>query len=254
MSRSSAAWGVLLVSALVAASAAGATGDRARANELFRRGSVLFTKEDFAGALELLQRALRIYPSYKIEVSLGYTLERLDRPAEAARYYERFLAAPESKRETKLAAKIEAKVRRLRKTLATVSLSCRTRDALVAVDGQPVARTPLAHRLYFFPGSYRLTVSRAGQALFDESLTLRAGEHYWGIVPTPLEAVRVRPRSVDTPRRVDDARPPVYKRWWFWTLIGGVVATAVTVGVVVSRVGGSDRLPTHELGMIDMTK
>ncbi len=30
-----------------------------------------------------------------------------------------------------------------------------------------------------------------------------------------------------------DRLPPVYKRWWFWTAIGGVVAVSVAVSAAV---------------------
>jgi hypothetical protein len=32
---------------------------------------------------------------------------------------------------------------------------------------------------------------------------------------------------------VEEHRTPVYKKWWLWTIVGGVVVAAVVVGVAV---------------------
>ena len=39
-----------------------------------------------------------------------------------------------------------------------------------------------------------------------------------------------------TPGRAPTRTRPLYKRWWFWTIIGGaLVATGTTIGVLASR-------------------
>ena len=41
----------------------------------------------------------------------------------------------------------------------------------------------------------------------------------------------------ETVRATLDPRPrPIYTRWWFWTAIGGVVATGATLGVVLNPI------------------
>ena len=40
-----------------------------------------------------------------------------------------------------------------------------------------------------------------------------------------------RPQPAATPAAAEST--PVYKRWWFWTIVGGVVAAGVVTGVVV---------------------
>jgi hypothetical protein len=41
--------------------------------------------------------------------------------------------------------------------------------------------------------------------------------------------------SQSAPSSEPQASPPVYKRWWFWTGIGAVVAGAVVTGILLSR-------------------
>jgi hypothetical protein len=49
------------------------------------------------------------------------------------------------------------------------------------------------------------------------------------------------PESVAVQTAPDGGETPVYKKWWFWTGIGAVVAGAVVTGVVLS--GGDSKPP-----------
>ncbi len=43
------------------------------------------------------------------------------------------------------------------------------------------------------------------------------------------------------------ARTPIYKRWWFWSLIGAAVVGG-TVGAIAATTGGSSRMPSGPSG------
>jgi len=219
----------------------GAQTAREEANALFRRASALYSRGDHAGALELLQQAQQLYPSHKIEVSIGYSLEKLGRLPEAAGCYERFLR---SGADPALARTVKAKLRAIRESLGMIAIGCATPNAVVVVDGQEVGRTPLAHDVYVFPGPHQVTIRHRGETLLDVTLSLERGERTLAMAREPRAS---RALAVA-------ASPPVYKRWWFWTAIGGAVVTAVLVGAIAPNVGGSDRMPGQDLGLIDMTK
>ena len=56
--------------------------------------------------------------------------------------------------------------------------------------------------------------------------------------PAPLPSVRPAPPPDAMLASPGPAAPaPVYKRWWFWTALGAVVAGAVITGVALSRPG-----------------
>jgi tetratricopeptide (TPR) repeat protein len=220
--------------------------DRERANLLFRRGSLLFSRGAYQPALSLLERAQRLYPSHKIEVSIGYTLEQLGRLPEAAASFERYLADPESRTNPRLVSEVEGKLRQLQRSLARLSLSHRARGGVVMVDGKELARTPLPHPLYLAPGAHQVELQRGGRTLFRQTLSLQAGEHRLAIVKDPARRAR--------PRAAGPAATPIYKRWWLWTAVGGALLTAVLVGAIAPSTGGSDRLPTGSLGTIDLMK
>jgi len=225
----------------VLAPQAGAQTARQQASALFTRANELYSRGEHAGALELLQQAQQLYPSHKIEVSIGYTLEKLGRLAEAAGWFERFLR---SGADPALARTVRAKLRSLRESLGMIAISCAAPGAEVVVDGRAVGRTPLDHDVYVFPGPHHVTIRHRGERLLDATLALERGERTLAMAREP-RASRARPVA---------ASPPVYKRWWFWTAIGGAVVTAVLVGAIAPNVGGSDRLPAQDLGLIDMTK
>jgi hypothetical protein len=223
---------------------------RARAAGLFRRGSELYSAGDFPGALQMLRAAQQIYRSHKVELSIGYTLEKLGQLPEAAEIFARFLQSPLGKTDRARALEVERKLGRLRASLSRISLSCRTSGAVIEIDGGPVGRTPLRHEIYLRPGPHRLSVTHEGRVIYRQELSLRAGESYWGLVDGSGGSGALTPRAVAPSRPA--APPPFYKRWWFWVAIGGVAVTGAVVGAVVPSVGGSDRLPRQGLGLIDM--
>lgn len=87
-------------------------------------------------------------------------------------------------------------------------------DVLVADARHPFART----RLFLRPGRYNVQVRRAGRSR---------------VYPLDLAAGETR-RVIDAPALPPPA--PIYARAWFWTLVGGAVATGVGVGLCVEEV------------------
>ncbi|HEY3358502.1 MAG TPA: tetratricopeptide repeat protein [Polyangia bacterium] len=66
------------------------------------------------------------------------------------------------------------------------------------------------------------------------------------LAPTNLPDPRIDARADPAP----EPRPPVYKRWWFWTVIAGVAAVSVTAAVVAGS-SGHATLPAGSLGTVD---
>ena len=267
---------IVLVVALVTCGSGAARAepsDREQANTLFKAGLMMYEKGDYRGALALYRRANNLFQSPQIEFNMALTREKMGQPARAAVHYERFLRKADQMAYPLKVKAVKAKLAALRKKLATVTVTYATRGAAVGVDGEPVGKTPLGHRIYRRPGEFRLTVRKDGYRLFQKSLRLKAGGH---------EEVKVtlEPMGRDTHRaapHVSAAAPvvapaphktapapalvagkngqdrqqvtssrPFYRRWWFWTAVG-VVAAGVTVGVVASQTGGDDRVPGGEL-------
>ena len=89
-------------------------------------------------------------------------------------------------------------------------------DADITLDGAPAGRGAIDEHVT--PGTHRITF--AAQGYLPRS-----------------EEVRVGVLGEETVRATLDPRPrPIYTRWWFWTAIGGVVATGATLGVVLNPI------------------
>jgi hypothetical protein len=93
-------------------------------------------------------------------------------------------------------------------------------------------------------GSYLVEAKAAGHLPFSRWVWIDAGKAVQvslALEPQPTPPVTVA--AVPPPlaeRRAESA--PIYKRWWFWTVIGAAVAGG-TIGAVTATTGGSDRVP-----------
>ncbi len=235
---------------------------RQRANALFLEGRKLYSKGNYSGALMRFRRANRLFSSYKIDVSIGFCLDVLQRSPEAAPFFERFLAHRQSKENPALLKRVRSRLKKIRSILGTITLSTKTRGAIVTVDGKPVGETPLRHRIYLPPGTYFLKVEKAGRQLMAKSITLEVGEHYWDTVegargtvplyykrPRKYGAGQVEPPPPEIPDEI-----PWYKEWWVWAIVGGAVAGTVAVVVIANNVGGSDRLPQGDFPPVKLAE
>lgn len=259
----------MVLVAWVSGSVGAEPSKREQANRLFKAGLALYDKADYKGALAMYERANKLFVSPQIEFNMALAREKMGQPALAAVHYERFLSKADQLAYPRKVKAVKAKLAALRKKLATVTVSYATKGAAVDLDGKPVGKTPLGHRLYRKPGEFRLTVKKDGYRLFQKSLRLGAGSHEE--VKVTLEPMnRDEPSAPAADPAVGDTRAtpgalplipsgdvkqdhkkvtssrPFYRKWWFWTAVG-VVAAGVTVGVVASQTGGSDQVPGCEL-------
>ncbi len=69
------------------------TGDKGDAKALLQSGLKLFAAKDYLGALSVFETAYARFPSSKILLNIGTTLLKLDRRADAANAYQRYLDA-----------------------------------------------------------------------------------------------------------------------------------------------------------------
>lgn len=163
------------------------SGPPAEARELFGRGNRAFAAKDYGRALRLYRRARAVYPSYKLELNIGSTLDALGRRADAATHLERFLGAAGSSDPPRIVSGARARLRELRRTLASVRVQADD-EASLRVDGKPAA---LAERIYLDPGSHRIEISRAAHRTYRSELQLSPGDHRQLVVQLqPLPASR----------------------------------------------------------------
>ena len=91
--------------------------------------------------------------------------------------------------------------------------------AAVQIDDKPAGVLPTSQTLK--PGIHFVKVTRVGFASWTSSVTVSPGSRVeLPVLMRPVAAGGGGP----TPR-------PIYKRWWFWTVIGAVVAAGATTGI-----------------------
>jgi hypothetical protein len=245
--------------------------DRTTALALVRDGNRLLDKGDPAAALQKFEEAHRLVGGDKLRFNLGQALGALPgREAEAYREFDLFVervptAAPEVAR----SARNERE--RLRARLGFLRVETTSAGAEIRIDGAPAGIAPLARSVPVAPGDHDVEVSAPGFAPFRGSVTLVAGQELFQAMtlvtapapapvagapivvapvvgpaasaPVPAAALTAAPSPAGTlVAAPEQARAPIYKKWWFWTGIAGAVGVAVVSAVVLSR--GADVMHT----------
>jgi len=153
----------------------GAGDKRSRATALFKEANKLASRGQFLDALAKYKAATELYPSYKIDLNIGGTLDNMGRPTEAAIYFEKFLISA-VKAPPAIVASARERLATLRGKLARLKVTCLVKGSVVQVDGSDLGKLPLELPIYLKPGKHRVGVHRPGYVATYEQVTLKAGE------------------------------------------------------------------------------
>jgi hypothetical protein len=223
----------------------------AAAQAALSAGNRRFKAGDFAGALAEYQSAKSLYPegAAKVEFNIAKAEEALGHDDAAAEAFERFLELPPTNLVTALAdyrEEASAALQRLSAGLGSVRLVCSREGLGVLVDEQARGKTPLPSLVRVRPGPHRVVLQdRNGERVFKEEIAVAAGDTVQVIVeleptrkpeplplppaPPPVDGPNPEPGIRLGPIAADGAEArPVWKRWWFWTAAGAVLAAGVT--------------------------
>jgi tetratricopeptide (TPR) repeat protein len=205
-SRISGRLGALAVVALLCAGPAVAQprDKYAQAKEAYERGTKAYTLGRFDQAIEAFSSAYELDPSPILLYNIAQSHWKSGNNERAVFFYRRYLEA-EPKAENR--ERIEARIRELEKKGA----------------GSEEGKTGLAPRASGLgpDGGVAPPVVRAPEAPVAPA------------VKQPEAPVALLDRRVPP----DEARP-VYRRAWFWGVVGGVVAAGVVTAVLLGRSGG----------------
>lgn len=233
-----------------------------RARRMFREGNEHFKERDYHRALSLYRSAYALFPSHRINFNIGTTLEMMGYQTQAAEHFEAFLSHVEPGRERAVVELARKKLERLRSQLGRLHLRCPQPGVTVTADHWKLGVTPMDRTLYLTPGAYTLSLHRDGFTTLRLSLRLKAGGEETVAVPglTPAgpsdprgprgalsegpgtgrspkarrASIPLLPEEGSTVDAGSGASRPVYKTWWFWTLVGAgaaALATGLAVGL-----------------------
>ncbi|HEY1556378.1 MAG TPA: hypothetical protein VGF94_16200 [Kofleriaceae bacterium] len=147
-------------------------GDRVDAKALMQSGVKLFDAHDYLGALAIFKDAYQRFPSAKILINIGTTLKQLDRKADAANTYERYLASPDTDPATRM--QVEAAIAELGKDVGRIAVTVTPVGAQLEVGDEwlPADRV---HVLFVAPGTATVRARRDGFQPAEKPIAVAAG-------------------------------------------------------------------------------
>ena len=224
---------VLALSLAQPAAATATTSDKVAARALLREGTRLFDKGQHEAALERFTRAHALYPSPKLLYNIAQANRELGRKVEALAAFEGFLAQVE-KPPARLAAEVRRSVAELQAQLAELQIRVDVTGAELQLDGKPLGLAPLPDSVWVTPGAHEIAARKHGFLPARKAIEARAGGvEQLAITLSPLTRVG----GVGPGQSGPVAIAPIYKRPWFWVVVGGAVV-AGTVAAVAWTAGG----------------
>jgi hypothetical protein len=187
----------------------------------FARGTELFEKRDYVGALEAFEEAYRLKPHFMVQCNIARCHEESGDLVQATAHYKRCLdeggaSNPEvANRARRAMADVRARITRL--TVASPG-----KGGTLRVDGRPAGKAP--GEVMLNPGTHVIEVQRDGASPASTSITVRGGEREISLVPTELRTEPPPPPTTSKGRRT-------LKQHWFW------IATALTAAFGAATIG-----------------
>jgi hypothetical protein len=239
---------------------------KTEARGAMREGNALLEHGRPEEALGKFEDAYRLFPSPKLHYNLGQAHSRL--PGHEAQAYEelsRFLNDVQDANPS-LRAAAETQRRQLRAKVALLTIVAEPADSELLVDGVSVGAAARGTPLPVTAGTHKLTLTKGGVVSDAESVTVgggdaldvrlslrpRVGGPRLADSPPPLAAEgppgSSSPVLVSTPTNTTDEADdrPVYRKAWFWGVVGGAVVAAAVGGFLLLR--SSPTYPTPSLG------
>ncbi|HEY5948505.1 MAG TPA: hypothetical protein VIV40_23570 [Kofleriaceae bacterium] len=143
------------------------------AKALMQTGVRLLEAKDYLGALALFREAYTRFASAKILLNIGTTLKLLDRRAEAANTYQRYLDSSDA--DPTRTTQVVAELAELDKSLGIVEVIVRPADAEVKLGDEwlPAARAKLWR---LTPGPYAIGARKPGFQNAEATGSITAGQ------------------------------------------------------------------------------
>jgi hypothetical protein len=235
---------LLALTPVFSAAAFAAPADEAE--KIIQRGRELMLEQKYDLALRefLAARALAWTP--RVMVQIGVAEKGLEHWVDAEQHLVEAIAAPDDPWVKKYRALVDETLAQVRTHLASLMLRGTPAEAIVKIDGSPVAILPFLRPMRLVVGQVQLEVSAAGYETRTWTIALKPGES----VDTRVDLQRSRPSQADTALLTQATPPPMLaqaapgdratrldniRTFSWWTLAGGTAAVAA--GLVLRAYG-----------------
>lgn len=164
-----------------------------------------------------LQKALTLYKSYLREMPLAPNKETVQKIIEELK---------------SLLTAVEDQTQDEKKKARIMLRGDQAQGAQVTIDDKVAGTIPLS--LEVEPGVHLVKVTKEGHEPWSTSVNVEPG----GKLDLPVMLQRTTP--TDGTRQTET---PVYKKWWFWTIIGAVAVAGAGTGIYFATRG--DEIPPY---------
>jgi PEGA domain len=186
------------------------------AQALFRKGSELAKKKDWAGAYEAFRKSQELRPSHDTAADLGVVAYKLGKFPEAAKYLAFALRELPTGVAGEKRAAIERPLALAKREVATVRVTVVPNGAEITLDGVTVGEAPLDDPIFMSPGAHDVGASASGYSTRKESVLAKKGESQsvsieLGHRVDPLPSASAPPSSTTPeagPPTIADGSPP----------------------------------------------
>jgi tetratricopeptide (TPR) repeat protein len=207
---------------------AGADLELAKAH--YATGQIYYERGRFPDAAREFEEAYRLSGRPELLYNMGKAYDGSSDAARALTAYRRFLA---DVRQSSDRLWVIGRVDQLDKIIGRLEITCSLDGSTVKLDGAEIGLTPLKDPVEVNPGSHDVEVGHEGYSTWRKKVVA---------VPGQATPVLADPKSMVKIVRVEveKKQTPVYKKWWLWTAVVGVVvvSAAVTAGVLATRDDG----------------
>jgi hypothetical protein len=222
---------VLGLAAIAASPAAGA----GEADDLIERGVSLRRENRDQEALPLFKRAFELQATPRASAQLGLCEQALGLWVPAEEHLQGALAHRDDKWVKKNAGSLATSLARVQGNLGSIEVWGTPEGARVAIDGEAAGTLPLRKPIRVAKGQRTVTVEATGFSIDTQTYTVEAGGLVRAHVTLAVKLVPARPAGAESqppPPVTVTTQPPtpepapsdaIYRRWWFWTLVGAVV-------------------------------
>ncbi len=190
---------LLALLALAATAAAQPSSDKADAKQLMQSGVKLLEAKDYLGALAIFKDGYARFPSAKFLINIGTTLKLLDRKAEAANAYQRYLDSPDADAQRR--PEVADALLDLDKWLGKLAITTDPPDTEIQVGDEwvPAAQAKLVR---VNPGAYTVRARKEGYQPAEKSGSVIGGQQVAVVVllaaipkPQPKQVIVTVPRD-----------------------------------------------------------
>ena len=230
---------------------------RQQVRQLVHEAGQLMDRGDRAGAVARLQQAQALLPDPSIDYNLGIVYAELGQHAQAAQALHHFLASAD--RSAVLKERLDDALHRLddyKRTLSRLKIQAslppqagpptlfldQDRAASRPVSKDAPAELPTKLPLWLSPGTHQVRVAASGARDYVVQVELHPGE-LRQLTAELLPAGEVSTLVPSSPElRQADAANPLYKKWWFWTAVGGGGAAVLGLSIGLIAAGATGKL------------